>query len=190
MADKGTVKPVATEVKTTAAQPKRPLRSLREKILRKSERTGQSSPSASPATEMPDTAATASHTIASSASPGKQSASPNPGARRDREGTPTSQLHTDEGSPFSDSPGSERCRQSIIRYSGRGWGVEMDLATKEANQRLLEGKEAIEAACNMKKDCKQTALESLQSLYEIVLALSDSRSRHKLNLEKERLRHS
>ncbi|GBP82539.1 hypothetical protein EVAR_91664_1 [Eumeta japonica] len=42
----------------------------------------------------------------------------------------------------------------------------------------------------MKRECKSIAAECLQSLYEIVLALSDSRSRHKYNLEAERTKHA
>ncbi|CAH2080295.1 unnamed protein product, partial [Iphiclides podalirius] len=76
----------------------------------------------------------------------------------------------------------------LLINSSRRLGVEMDMATKEANEMLLKGKEALECAGNMKRECKQTALECLQSLYEMVLALSDSRSRHKYNLEKERTR--
>ncbi|CAH2040078.1 unnamed protein product, partial [Iphiclides podalirius] len=49
---------------------------------------------------------------------------------------------------------------------------------------LLKGNEALEYAGNMKTECKQTALECLQSLDEMVLALSDSRSGHKYYPEK------
>ncbi|GBP77545.1 Cytochrome P450 9e2, partial [Eumeta japonica] len=69
-------------------------------------------------------------------------------------------------------------------------GVKMDLATRKANEMLLIGKEAPESAGNMKRECKIIALESLQSLYKTVLALSDSRSKHKNNLEVERTRHA
>ena len=81
-------------------------------------------------------------------------------------------------------------RQSLLINTGKRIGVEMDLATREANEMLLKGKHALETAGNMKKECKTTALECLQSLYETVLALSDSRSRHKTNLEKEKARSS
>ncbi|CAB3227413.1 unnamed protein product [Arctia plantaginis] len=89
------------------------------------------------------------------------------------------------------SPSFERKRRpSLLVTSGKRLGVEMDAATREANEALLRGKEALESSGNIKREFKQTTLESLQTLYEIVLALSDSRSRHKENLEKERSRHA
>ncbi|CAG5010820.1 unnamed protein product, partial [Parnassius apollo] len=91
-------------------------------------------------------------------------------------------------SPLSEAP--EKGRPSLLFNSNRRLGVEMDMATKEANEMLLRGKEALEMAGNMKRECKLIALESLQSLYEMVLALSDSRSRHKHNLERERSRNA
>lgn len=82
-------------------------------------------------------------------------------------------------------------RQSfILTTCRRRAGVEMDMANKLANEMLQNGKDALEQAGNMKKECKAIALESLQTMYETVLALSDSRSRHKSNLEKERTRHA
>ncbi|KOB72511.1 TRAS3 protein [Operophtera brumata] len=66
----------------------------------------------------------------------------------------------------------------------------MDSATKVANDLLQKGKEALESAGNMKRECKLEAHDSLQGLYETVLALADSRSRHKYNLERERSRHA
>ncbi|XP_026747008.1 uncharacterized protein LOC113508251 [Trichoplusia ni] len=82
-------------------------------------------------------------------------------------------------------------RASILyRTPRRGTGVHMDLATREANTLLQQGKEALEAAGNMKRECKVTAQESLQGLYETVLSLSDSRARYKHSLEKERSRHA
>lgn len=68
--------------------------------------------------------------------------------------------------------------------------MEMDLATREANELLQKGKDALEAAGNMKRECKATAHECLQGLYETALSLADSRARHKYNLEKERSRHA
>ena len=82
------------------------------------------------------------------------------------------------------------CRSSLLVTSTRRTGVEMDLATKQANELLQMGKEALERSLNMKREYKQTATDSLQSLYEIVLALSDSRARHKCNLEAERAKHA
>ncbi|GBP72816.1 hypothetical protein EVAR_40317_1 [Eumeta japonica] len=78
----------------------------------------------------------------------------------------------------------------MLPRTKKGRGAEMDLATREANELLLKGKEALESAGNMKRECKSIAAECLQSLYEIVLALSDSRSRHKYNLEAERTKHA
>ena len=91
-------------------------------------------------------------------------------------------------SPMSDTTKGRRC--SLLVTSTRRTGVEMDLATKQANELLQAGKEALELSLNMKKEYKQTATDSLQSLYEIVLALSDSRARHKCNLETERAKHA
>lgn len=107
--------------------------------------------------------------------------------------SPPKPIITDE----EDSDASSRTdhtsgrRASILyRTPKRGTGVHMDLATREANTLLQQGKEALEAAGNMKRECKVTAQESLQGLYETVLSLSDSRARHKHNLEKERSRHA
>ncbi|GBP95329.1 hypothetical protein EVAR_85913_1 [Eumeta japonica] len=109
---------------------------------------------------------------------------------------PSSPLEIEEGSiPFptisalSESKIEER-RLSMLPRTKKGRGAEMDLATREANELLLKGKEALESAGNMKRECKSIAAECLQSLYEIVLALSDSRSRHKYNLEAERTKHA
>ncbi|CAH2091714.1 unnamed protein product [Euphydryas editha] len=82
-------------------------------------------------------------------------------------------------------------RVSLLYTSPRrGTGVEMDLVTGVANEMLQKGKEALELAGKMKRESKITAYESLQGLYEIVLSLSDSRNRHRCNLEKERTRHA
>ncbi|KAL4720221.1 hypothetical protein ACJJTC_004992 [Scirpophaga incertulas] len=84
-------------------------------------------------------------------------------------------------------------RQSMLAMpskSGRSAGVEMDMATKLANEMWQKGKEALETAGNIKKECRATAIECLQTLYETTLALSDSRSRHKYNLERESKRHA
>ncbi|CAH2105842.1 unnamed protein product [Euphydryas editha] len=66
----------------------------------------------------------------------------------------------------------------------------MDMVTGVANDLLQRGKEALESAEKMKRETKITVYESLQGLYETVLSLSDSRSRHICNLEKERTRHA
>ena len=68
--------------------------------------------------------------------------------------------------------------------------TEMDMVSGVANTLLRQGIETLESATNMKRECKITAHESLQGLYETVLSLSDSRNRHRCNLEKERSRHA
>ncbi|XP_050563644.1 uncharacterized protein LOC126913017 [Spodoptera frugiperda] len=81
-------------------------------------------------------------------------------------------------------------RKSMLTTGRQRSGITMDLANKYANEQLQRGKTALESAGNMKREFKVTAIECLQSLYETCLALSDSRSRHMLNLEKERSRHA
>ncbi|GBP00868.1 hypothetical protein EVAR_50150_1 [Eumeta japonica] len=61
---------------------------------------------------------------------------------------------------------------------------------KGSKRTASERQRGPESAGNMKRECKSIATECLQSLYEIVLALSDSRSRHKYNLEAERTKHA
>ncbi|KAJ8705880.1 hypothetical protein PYW08_012926 [Mythimna loreyi] len=107
--------------------------------------------------------------------------------------SPPRQIISDEESSVASSAGQvdrpER-KSMLYRTPRRGTGVEMDLATREANNLLQKGKEALEAAGNMKRECKATTYECLQGLYETVLSLADSRARHKYNLEKERSRHA
>lgn len=91
---------------------------------------------------------------------------------------------------INESLASDSGRPSLLTTTTKRLAVEMDYATKEANTLLLQGKEALEGTHNMKRECKIEAHRCLQSLYEIVLSLSDSRSRHKNNLEKERTRHA
>ncbi|CAK1584020.1 unnamed protein product [Parnassius mnemosyne] len=79
-------------------------------------------------------------------------------------------------------------RSSILPPAYRRAGISMDLATQRANEFLLSGKEALEKAGNMKKECKSEVHDCLQGLYETVLSLSDSRSRHRLAVEQERSR--
>ncbi|CAH2068259.1 unnamed protein product, partial [Iphiclides podalirius] len=107
-----------------------------------------------------------------------------------QEDIPPRSIVSDDDSSFPGSPVSEVGRPSLLINSGKRLGVEMDIATREANEMLLRGKEALESAGKMKRECKQTTLDCLQSLYEMVLALSDSRSRHKQNLERERSRNA
>lgn len=66
----------------------------------------------------------------------------------------------------------------------------MGMAAKLANEPLQKAKEALKTAGYMKRENKQVALECLQTLYETLLSLSDSRSRHKFILEKEKVRHA
>ncbi|KAF9787528.1 hypothetical protein SFRURICE_000378 [Spodoptera frugiperda] len=107
--------------------------------------------------------------------------------------SPPRQIVSDEESSVASSAGQvarpER-KSMLYRTPRRGTGVEMDLATREANGLLQKGKDALEAALNMKRECKVTAYECLQGLYETVLSLADSRARHKYNLERERSRHA
>ncbi|KAJ8715028.1 hypothetical protein PYW08_005009 [Mythimna loreyi] len=107
--------------------------------------------------------------------------------------SPPRQIISDDESSVASSAGhlNRLERQSILyRTPRRGTGVEMDLATREANDLLQRGKDALESAGKMKRECKVTAHECLQGLYETVLSLADSRARHKFNLEKERSRHA
>ncbi|KAF9416572.1 hypothetical protein HW555_006147, partial [Spodoptera exigua] len=107
--------------------------------------------------------------------------------------SPPRQIISDEESSLASSAGQidrpER-KSMLYRTPRRGTGVEMDLATREANNLLQKGKEALEAAGNMKRECKTATYECLQGLYETVLSLADSRARHKYNLERERSRHA
>lgn len=100
--------------------------------------------------------------------------------------------YEDSASVFTNiSEESVTSRRSMLpTHTTRGIGVVMDEAIRHANDMLQKGKIALEEAGNMKRECKATTLECLQSLYETALALSDSRSRHKYNLEKERCRHA
>lgn len=107
--------------------------------------------------------------------------------------SPPRQIISDEESSVASSESqAPACgRPSLLyRTPRRGTGVEMDLATREANDLLQRGKDALEAAGNMKRECKTVAHECLQGLYETALSLADSRARHKYNLEKERSRHA
>lgn len=67
-------------------------------------------------------------------------------------------------------------------------GASMDMAKKEANEYYLSGKDALEKAGNMKKECKIEAMECLQGLGQIVLAVSDSRARYRTTMETKRVR--
>ncbi|CAB3229507.1 unnamed protein product [Arctia plantaginis] len=96
---------------------------------------------------------------------------------------------TDEALSDADSNKSWRSgRASMLPPVGRFVGVAMDLATIRANKLLQDGKEALEKATNMRRECKAEALECLQALYETVLGIADSRNRHRVALEEERTR--
>ncbi|KAF9417238.1 hypothetical protein HW555_005640 [Spodoptera exigua] len=79
------------------------------------------------------------------------------------------QIISDEESSLASSAGQtdrpER-KSMLYRTPRRGTGVEMDLDTRKANNLLQKGKEALEAAGNMKRECKTTTYECLQGLYE------------------------
>ncbi|KPJ08083.1 hypothetical protein RR48_02491 [Papilio machaon] len=101
-------------------------------------------------------------------------------------GSPPSDPRTDD--EWSDTDSINSGRDSFLPPSGKRTGVRMDLATQRANELLQAGKTALETAGNMKKEYKSETQECLQSLYEIVLSLSDSRARHKVALEQEKVR--
>ncbi|CAK1583172.1 unnamed protein product [Parnassius mnemosyne] len=98
-------------------------------------------------------------------------------------------LRTDDEWSDADSVASVHSkRSSILPPAYKKAGISMDLATQRANEFLQSGKEALEKAGNMKKECKIEVHECLQGLYEVALSLSDSRSLHRLALEQERCR--
>ncbi|XP_045769808.1 uncharacterized protein LOC123870511 [Maniola jurtina] len=166
------------------ARPTRPTRSLRERVLA---RTASARSSISE-----DTSLQSPPPLPQSLPPSLMDISNERVCTWDQEEIPPRPIQSDdelsEGSSISERAPSGR--RSMLFTTSRRTGVEMDAATKLANETLLKAKEAIEAAGNMKKECKAIALDSLQVLYETVLSLSDSRSRHKHNLEKERARHA
>ena len=81
-------------------------------------------------------------------------------------------------------------RESFLPSTSQRKGLSMDLATERANELLQLGKDSLEQAGNMKRECKATVHECLQEMYVTVLSLADSRSRHRLSLEQERARHA
>lgn len=90
----------------------------------------------------------------------------------------------------SEVGGSSRRDSVMFLTPGKKTTVLMDEATRAANDYLLRGKDALESAGNMKRECKVVAHECLTALYESVLGLSDSRARHKHNLERARCHHA
>lgn len=85
---------------------------------------------------------------------------------------------------------AERRVSTLYTTPKRNTIVETDSASKQANIHLQKGKAALEAAGNMKRECKLTALDCMHFLYETILSLAESRARHINNLEKERTRHA
>lgn len=112
------------------------------------------------------------------------------GVSRATSDTEGSQLDDFEAASVGSNNSGLRRVSLLYTTPKRGTGVEMDAATKVANDLLQKGKHALETAGNMKRECKAMAHDSLQGLYETVLSLADSRARHKYNLEKERTRHA
>lgn len=112
--------------------------------------------------------------------------------QQDPDDAAKSRLMADDESVGSDSLASDPhpAEMSMFYTPSSKKGVEMSMANRRANEILQRGKEALESAGNMKRECKLIATESLQSLYEMVLALSDSRARHMLQTERERSRHA
>lgn len=89
--------------------------------------------------------------------------------------------------PTPDRPAK---RESMLPSTAQRKGLSMDLATERANELLQLGKENLELAGNMKRECKAVVHDCLQEMYVTVLSLADSRSRHRLSLEQERARHA
>lgn len=83
---------------------------------------------------------------------------------------------------------SESGRPSILPPIGGRTGVCKDLATEGARKYFQLGKEALESSRTLKRELRATAVECLSNLHDLVLSLADSRNRHKLNLEAEKLR--
>ncbi|KPJ10943.1 hypothetical protein RR48_10123 [Papilio machaon] len=93
---------------------------------------------------------------------------------------------TDE--EWSDADSAASARVSTLPLTGQGTDIIMDLAPQKACELLQQGKNALEKAGNMKKECKTEVNECLQSLQKIVLSLSDSRRSYKAALEQEKAR--
>ncbi|XP_063823708.1 uncharacterized protein LOC135073455 [Ostrinia nubilalis] len=84
--------------------------------------------------------------------------------------------------------GSYSGRPSFLPPIGQRTAVSKDLATERAREVMMEGKTALEKPRNLDKKVKAIAVNALSDLYELVLALADSRQRHRLNLEIEKTR--
>ncbi|XP_063834857.1 neurofilament heavy polypeptide-like [Ostrinia nubilalis] len=84
--------------------------------------------------------------------------------------------------------GSDGGRPSFLPPIGQRTAVSKDLATERAREVMMEGKTALEKPRNLDKKVKAIAVNALSDLYELVLALADSRQRHRLNLEIEKTR--
>ncbi|CAG4936411.1 unnamed protein product [Colias eurytheme] len=176
--------PAKTSRNQAAEAPSRPTRTLREKTLVRA------------ATALPPTTSKTTAPKPLPPLPEPESSPQSSALQMDDLKTPDSQAAGGgtqdemETSSVGSETSIERRVSLLYTYPKRGTGGEMDVATKVANDMLLRGKESLETAGNMKRENKTVALNSLQGLYETVLSLADSRSRHKFNLEKERSRHA
>lgn len=92
------------------------------------------------------------------------------------------------GSQWTDVDSQATGRASLLPPIGKRSGVSKDLATERARDLLMTGKEALESSKTLKRELRATTVECLNNLYELVLSLSDSRQRHRLNLEIEKSR--
>ncbi|XP_075990359.1 uncharacterized protein LOC142986010 [Anticarsia gemmatalis] len=194
--------PSSQKAASTSAAPKTYTRSLREKVLAKSAQAVSVSSMSHEESETLEAVierVEAQHPLETQMGPqekvemwkqGEEDLPPRPIQSEDEEGSMVSASDSILSDVSKLSGHLRSGRKSLLLTTCRGTGIEMDAANKAANTMLLKGKEALEQAGNMKKECKLIALDSLQSLYETVLSLSDSRSRHKYNLEKERSRHA
>ncbi|XP_045541817.1 uncharacterized protein LOC123723284 [Papilio machaon] len=99
--------------------------------------------------------------------------------------TPTQELQG-TAEEWSDADSALSARASILPFTEKSPGINIDSATQRANEYLQLGKNALEKAGNMKKECKTEANDCLQGLYEIVLCLTESRARLMVALEQEK----
>lgn len=76
---------------------------------------------------------------------------------------------------------SDRSRCSV---GTEGGGLLSDLPQR-ANLALQSAKTALESSGNLRRDIKESLVGSLHTLYEMVLRLADSRSRHMLERQRE-----
>lgn len=88
--------------------------------------------------------------------------------------------------------GSELCSsfddRSQCSVGAEGGGLLSDLP-RLANATLQSAKTALESSGNRRRDIKETLVGSLQTLYEMVLRLADSRNRHMLERQRAIVAH-